>query len=44
MMIGGIINERIKSGLSNTDAALKKADVLASDAIINYKTVVSLNA
>ena len=42
MMLGGIMNAKFQAGLSeNSDAASKDANLLAGDAIINYRTVAS---
>jgi ABC-type multidrug transport system fused ATPase/permease subunit len=42
MMLGGFINAKFQGGLSNIDEASNKdANLLAGDAIANYRTVAS---
>lgn len=42
MAVSGYMNTKIKKGLSvNSEEQLKSADLLASDSIMNYKTVCS---
>lgn len=42
MVIGGAINTKFQSGYSEDDAdAYKAANLLAGDAILNYRTVAS---
>lgn len=42
MILGGIMNAKFQAGLSSdSDAASKEANLLAGDAIINYRTVAS---
>ncbi len=42
MMLGGAINAKIQAGVSSSDEeAFKDANLLAEDAIINYRTVAS---
>lgn len=42
MILGGIMNAKFQQGMSqDTDEAMKDANVLAGDSIINYRTVAS---
>ena len=42
MILGGVMNIKFQSGLSsNESSAAKEADLLAGDAILNYRTVAS---
>lgn len=43
MIAGGAINARMNQGMTNVDEeGFKDANLLAGDAIINYRTVASL--
>jgi ABC-type transport system involved in Fe-S cluster assembly fused permease/ATPase subunit len=42
MVVGGAINTKFQSGYSNDDEdSYKKANLLAGDTILNYRTVAS---
>lgn len=42
MVIGGAMNAKFQQGMSqDSDAAMKDANALAGDSIINYRTVAS---
>lgn len=45
IMLGGIINSKISTGMTKGDEiAYKDSNLLAGDAISNYRTVAGLNA
>ena len=45
MMFGGAVESKLQTGMSDPDqAAYKESQLLASDAILNYRTVAGLNA
>lgn len=42
MVLGGVMNAKFQQGMSNdSDTAMKEANLLAGDSIINYRTVAS---
>jgi ATP-binding cassette, subfamily B (MDR/TAP), member 1 len=42
MILGGAMNAKFQQGMSeDTDTAMKEANLLAGDSIINYRTVAS---
>jgi hypothetical protein len=45
MVLGGFMNSKLQTGLANEDEkAYKDANLLAGDAILNYRTVASLSS